>query len=218
MEDRIIERGGPVQLEAGYPETIASIYEGTVEQVHRGREGLSRVMRLDLTSQVHSIQRLGGLTARSYPGQVSVRQILADIVVADLGLTLGGLGAIPADAVVLDWAWSLDSAGALTALCKRVECTWYEDDGTIRFNRAGRVDAAAGQLVLNQHTGLVGVPSLTEDGAEAVSLLNPMFRIGTAVTVESGTVNGVWKVGSLRHSGDNWRGPFATHLDLRPLA
>ena len=37
--DRIFRRGGPVTIRAGYPETVAVIFEGQAQRIRRAREG-----------------------------------------------------------------------------------------------------------------------------------------------------------------------------------
>ena len=94
-ERQIFERAELIQIQAGYPSTIATIFEGQVQRVRHPRQNLARITRIELGDMVRSVERLGGVTSRSYDGPVPVAQIAADFV-ADMGLTLGPMDAIPA--------------------------------------------------------------------------------------------------------------------------
>ena len=215
-EDEVLERGREISLEAGYPETVAEIFRGRVEKVSRLRSGTSRITAIDVTSEAQAPDRLGGVTSHSFGGEVPIRQIVTDMA-GDLGLGITGLENIPGDATASNWVWSLSTAAGLTVILNRVECTWYEDDGEIRVNKIGKASAGAGDLEVDAFSGLIGVPTFTDEGASITTLLNPLVRVGTQVTVRSKTVDGVWKVASMAHVGDNWTGPFQTRMSLRSL-
>ena len=90
-EGQIYERAADIQIQAGYPSTIATIFEGQVQRVRRPRENLAHITHIELGDAVRSRDTLGGITSRSYDGPVTVRQIAADFV-RDMGLTFGPFG------------------------------------------------------------------------------------------------------------------------------
>ena len=73
--ERIYERGESITIQAGYPSTIATIFDGSVQRPRRHRQELAHITHMTLGDQVHNITRpgLGGVTNRSYDGPVSVR-------------------------------------------------------------------------------------------------------------------------------------------------
>ena len=89
----------------------------------RKREKLSRITKIKLGDSTRNIQRLGGVTSRSYDGQETVRQIVKDVV-ADMNetsgdapkLELGPLDAIPEEATVSFWAWSASTGKGVLSL------------------------------------------------------------------------------------------------------
>ena len=134
---RIYDRGGALQIVAGYPGTAATVFDGQAQRVTRAREHLAHVTRIKLGDLVRSKERLGATFAASYAGPVRVTQIVRDIVRA-IGLPAGPLDAIPPPATVTDWYWGGAAADvALEVLLRRVGCSWYEHDGIIRINRVG---------------------------------------------------------------------------------
>ena len=224
-EDDVLERGEEITLVAGYEETAAEIFRGRLEKVtreekrvvSRRRSGTSRITSLQVTSEAQGPELLGGFTSRGYQGEVPIRQLALDMA-SDFGMPITGLEAVPADATIANWVWSLSTAAGLTAILSRVGCTWHEDDGEIRINKIGSASpGGSGDFGIGIASGLLGSPTLTDEGASVVTLLNPLMRLGSRVTVDSKTVQGTWKVAALAHEGDNWLGEFQTRLSLRPI-
>ena len=132
-------------------------------------------------------------------------------------LTLGPLDAIPAGATVTDYTYTGVSTQALTALLKRVNVRWFEDDGVVRFRSADSTQPDAPSLMVTPMTGLVGAPEPTDEGAEVVMFLNPQAKIGGQLSLQSDTLTGQYRIVALRHEFDNWDGAFTTWTDLREM-
>ena len=213
--EQIYQRAGPITIEAGYPGTITQLFDGVVQRVMRAQDDLRHVTRIVLGDQVHGGERLGAVTTRSYDGPVLVRDIVVDIVGADMGMTVGPLDAIPADATVTNFMWAGPSSDALTVVLRRVDCNWFEDDGLIRFRALDTSQPDLFDLTVSPDTGLIRSPTPTDEGMELLMFLNGGARIGTKVNLRSERVSGVYRVVGLRHEADNWEGPFNTWLDLR---
>ena len=215
-EQRIYERGGPVVVSAGYPATVAIIFDGHVQRVVRIREHLARITWIHAGDLVRAPGLLGGSTSRSYEGPVATRDIARDLI-TDIGLPPGPLDAIPEDASYTDWVYSGPAASALTTLLRTVNCRWFEQDNLIRINRVEMAQPDAPAIDLSPDSGLVGAPSVTDEGAEIRMLLNPLVQLGSVINLESVTLTGKWKVVGMRHSADNWDGDFVTWCDLREI-
>ena len=216
---QIYDRRGPVRLDAGYRGRVATIFEGSAGKILHERSNLARVTKIPLTGSLAQVERLGGMTARSYEGVESVRRIVADIVLQDMGLQIptGVLKQIPEAATVPNWAFFESSHAALSAIVKRVGMTWFEDDGVIRLNLPNMPQNDAETFTLSPDTGLIGAPTVTDEGAEAESFLIPLARVGGVINLDSDTLKGRWKISGIVHSGDNWTGKFVTKYDLREL-
>ena len=214
-EQSIYERAETIIIQAGYPSTIATIFEGQVQRVQRPRQNLARIVHIELGDAVRGKDALGSVTARSYDGPVPIKQIALDFV-ADMGLTPGPTDAIPGD-TVKDFAWAGPSTEGLTVILKRVEVGWYEDDGLIRFRRAPMLQSDAPSISVSPSTGLVGAPYVTDEGAECVMFLNPAVKKGGRLTLASETITGAFRIVAVRHDADSWEGSFITHVDLRSL-
>ena len=222
-ETRIRDRGGPITIEAGYPETLAIVFDGEVQKVVRSRDRTARVTRITLGDQVRQKDRLGGVTNRVYPGVESARRIASDLI-ADMELEPGPLDAIPESATCTDFHWAgLPSDGGIRALLNTASPSlahlqWYEADGVVRFSEPSRPQTDAPTIRLSPTTGLIESPLVTDEGAEARSFLNPAIVLGCIIELESRALSGRWKVVALRHNADTWSGGFETGVELREAA
>ena len=219
-EDRIFERGASVKLDAGYPSTIATLFDGHVEKIVRERAELARLTRITLTGQATNAGQRSDKISIIHPTAtpISLRE-LAAYFVRDLGLTLGPQDAIDASLTVQNWTWAGPTIPGLNVICRRANVTWYEDDGVVRFNRIGELQSDAVTITLTPDSGLIGSPAVTEEGVRCRSFLQPLARVGAQVDVRSENVDGSYKLVSLVHRGDNWDGEFVTEYDLRePMA
>lgn len=83
-------------------------------------------------------------------------------------------------------------------------CTWSIQDGKVLMLK--RTELAPGTAVeLSKTTGLIGVPSKTEDGITGRCLLNPKLKIGSALVIKSeyaAELNGTYRIIGLEHKGD----------------
>ena len=73
-QQQIFERQGPIQIEAGYPDTVASIFDGQVQRVRHPRQNLARITIIELGDMVRDAGRTGAVSSRSYDGPVTARQ------------------------------------------------------------------------------------------------------------------------------------------------
>ena len=76
----------------------------------------------------------------------------------------------------------------------------------------------APRVAISPETGLVDTPIETDEGAEAIMLLNPALQLGGILDIESASLTGSWKIVGLRHNADNWSGKFVSWCDLRELS
>ena len=214
---RIYQRGEDIRIEAGYPETIATVYEGSVQRVRRHRQDLAHITHITLGDAVRKSPLFGGVTTRSYFGLVPLRQIVAYIVTHDLGLIIGPLDAISPHTHVPDFSWSGSSARCLTHTLRQYDLHWYEEDGVVRIRRVGNTQPDVTLVTVTPDTGLIGTPQETDDGVEVTMFLNPEIQRGGILALRSDALTGRLRVVALRHTGDNWEGQFTTWTDCRAI-
>ena len=219
-ETRIRERGRQVLLEAGYGDTIERIFDGRVRRVERQREGLDRITRIHVGGSV-AVETTRSVFVRSYEGSVSVRDLVRDGV-EELGLTLGPIDLVPADAVEVDFRYNGPTRIMLTERLRPLGLEWYEDDGgVVRISRIEKTaDDRPDGVVISEETGMIGTPTVTDDGLRVRSVLDARLRLDTRVRVESVVAevsDRSWKVIDVEHAGDNRGGEYVTAVELRPL-
>ena len=203
-EKRIYERGGPITVSAGYPQTIAIIFDGEVQRVIRAREQLAKITHIKIGDQVRHKSRLGGVFNGSYAGPEPTRRIATDII-ESLGLIVGPLDNIPEGATFDNFYWTGPADSALDALLRPVKCTWFEADGVIRINRVNMVQPDAPTIFLSPENGLIDSPIPTDEGAEVRMFLNPAVVMGAVIRSHVSrpirTVEGGQQQGSLPITG-----------------
>ena len=216
--DRIYERSAEMRVQAGYDVTFATIFEGQAQRISRPRQDLAHITHIAVGDRTRAPTLLGGVTARAYSGPVRVFEIVTDIVLEDLKLGLGPLTAIDLSWTITNFTWTGRSIDALTTVLRRFDVRWFEDDGLIRVRKVGEPQSDASTVSVSPRTGLIGAPHATDEGAEAVTFLNPQLKVGGIFELESVTLSGAYRIVALRHDFDNWQGsPFQTYVDLREM-
>lgn len=231
-ETRIRERAERVVLEAGYGGTLDTIFDGDVRRVERQRADLDRITRVHVGGNVETRSR--SIFIRSYEGEVAVRDIVTDGV-ATLGLQLGPVDLIPESAVETDFRYSGPTHVMLSQRLRPLGVRWYEADGVVHFTRLRRsIDDRPSGVLISERSGMVGTPTVTDDGIRVRTLLDPRLRLDSLIRVESDVLpdaasgdslnlragefhQAEWKVVTVEHAGDNREGPFTTTVEARPV-
>ena len=226
-ETRIKERGKPIKLEAGYEGSgLEHVFSGTIRRVERKRIDLDRVTRVHVGGEL-SVQAEGeeatprAVFIKSYEGEVTVRTIASDAI-QTFGLSVGSLEAIPEDAVEVDFKYNGDARIFLTQFLRPYGLHWYIENGEVKLSEYQKpVDDRPAGVTVSERTGMVGTPTITDDGVRIHTLLDPRVSLGSTLHVESSLGgelhNSTWKVIELTHTGDNREGSFQTVIEGRPL-
>ena len=225
-ESRIHERGKTIAVRAGHGLLVGELFRGDVRAVVRDRRRNARVTRIRIGGALAGQGVVSGTTVRSYDGTMYVGDVITDLV-DDLNakrepgeepFLLAAVAPALGEQTVDDFAWAGGTAQALDQLVSPFGWTWFEDDGVIRFNRDGVADASAGEASLSPDTGLIGAPTVTDEGLRVTAFLSARYRVGTLLRLTSaGRDRERWKVVAVSHSGDNWTGRFLTEMEARPV-
>ena len=224
-ESRIYRSPGTITIEAGYAETKALIFDGIVQRVQRVRQNLSRQTVIKVGDRLR--QQGGNLakcTSTTFDGPAAVKDIFRYLA-NQIPISVVNLDLIPRSLTISNFAFSGKIELALSLLLKRGGLSWYENDGVIRINwPRPKTQSAIPQkdivgVVLTPETGLIDRPIDTDEGVEAISLLNPAITIGGVVRLRAESFGqSDYKVVSLKHSADNWKtGKFQTWMELREI-
>ena len=249
-EARIRERGQPIKLLAGYGDRLDLLAEGTTGNINREREGLDRITRIEYHGNVERL--IGATFNHAYLGLVPVRQIVKDAIAGRegrevaspgdpggfpalpgiQGLALGPVDAIPEDATEMDFSFDGPVKKLLTQLLRPLGVEWYEDNGVIRFSRRG-MSTDDRVVVISEGSGMIGSPTITDDGIKIRTLLDPRLGLDSRIRVDSRVrgraasgdaanqrvfeASGDHKVLTLVHQGDNREGDFFTEVEAKRL-
>jgi len=223
------QTGIPTVIEAGYFGNTSLIFSGNVEYSATNRAGTDWVTTLQSAD--------GGKQLRSSRINVSFDSstLLKDVLktAADsLGVGLGnitqeldkGAPRSSAQQYVKGLVLSGQTSNELDKIIKRAGFNWSVQDGQIQLIRPGGVINPNEAILLQQGTGLIGVPELGEKGIiKCRSLLQPELTPGKKIQVRSGLKNGQYdidgffRIDKATLTGDTWGGDWYTDIEGSPL-
>ena len=209
----ILANGTRVIIEAGYEgPQYGLIYDGDiVRSLKRGPNSIDKIT--ELVAQDGDMFFNNGFVSVSYAAGYTSEDVLRNMArVGDPDITIGSIsqnmnGTQLARGKAMfgqpkDYARDIAKGeGALFYICDR------------KLNMVKPMDLPGDQIIsLTPQSGLVGTPEQTEDGIKALCLLNPLLNINKLVYVANhlvqqdanlgGLSTGVYKIISLKHSGD----------------
>jgi len=203
-------------FEAGYIDTVDTVFIGTIKNILRERQGADTITRLICRSQQYS-----GFINQSYGSGVDVVTLIKacsdtlgypSVITAsqfdDISEYMGGYS-LQGDARVL-----LDKLAVTHGFSHTVE------NGRRIILRDG-YERNTSPIIVSQFTGMEGIPQISEVGADVKMRLNPKLRIGGTIDIQSKlkTFNfsniyfqdvpesagtGTYKVQQISHEGDSW--------------
>ena len=215
-ERSIFERGEVIEIYAGYDDPREDapplLARGDVRRVRRSRKPRDRVTSIGFGGFARALTE--SYLSRTWRGEISARRLVRDAVDSVDSITLGpSVSEIPEDLTEIDFSWSGNVPTMLRDLLARRGIEWYEQDGVIDFKSAG--SAGVGEPVrIGPDTGMIGTPTVTDEGIEVATLLDPRLRLDSRFVVDGiGRAEASppqWSVFAVRHSGDNREGEFRT--------
>lgn len=223
-ERRIYDRGGDITVSAGYGDVIGVVFKGVVDRVFRERMGMGHSVRIRVASKTAKREegRVSGFVSIQAGKNVSLRTLVEEVVRhfkyedEEKGdVALGSVDLIPD--VEVNHERLFGSTGiVLRNLLKDHRIGWYDDNGVIRFNKAGVVSKSSRVVFsVSNKTGMIGIPSETDEGWRVRVFMDYRATIGNRIRLKSEYVSGTFKIVGVHHFGDNWTGKFVTEMELR---
>lgn len=171
-----------IRFEAGYKENKALIFKGNVKQVTFAREnGTDSILTIAAGDgdEAHNFAICNQtLAAGAKQGDVfdAAGGKMAEFNVESAGLGKDNSNALPRGKVLYGRA-----SDYLQHAAKEAQCDYSIQDGKIQAPE----NKSLGEIcfVLNSRTGLIGAPTETTEGVDAVCLLNPLLKVGSAVQI-----------------------------------
>lgn len=193
-------KGLVMQLFAGYKNLTGLIFYGDVAdngmKVKRDQEMV--VTSFECGDGERAI--MSGFFQKSYPAKTKYVTIIQDIV-ASFGLEYGTVIGIENLVTQNGLTCHGPAKMYLDKILLNQGLQWSVQNNHIQIIP---VEAHNGDeaVLLNQSSGLLGVPSKTTSGVTFISLLNPKIVPGSYVVIQSQTINGTFKVNRAHYEGD----------------
>lgn len=220
----VVKKAIPVIIEAGYAKTPGEIFKGYL------RDGVSENKGVDwittLISGDGDAAWRDSRVAESFAAGSKVDDVIKALFTR-LGPTVNAQNAIEAvkkgkfrEALTEFTKGTVlygKTVEELDKLIKSKKMQWFIEGGQVQvIDRDAFVPGPAFKLTHN--TGLVGSPQVGEGTlVKCTSLLQPTFRLGRALVLDSDTAKGTFRIEKLTHQGDDYTQEFYTHVEARAV-
>lgn len=210
--------GHRVILEAGYPETIATIFVGDTTRILHKQEGADWVTEIEAQDGRRAYAH--SRASVSFSGGTRHSTVIRELVTR-LGLPLAGALPELTGAFVHGFSWVGPAARALDDVLRGVGLEWSIQNNRVQILRPDAVTQAV--VELGPDTGLVGAPEFgsSEKGkAPPVvtrALLSGRIVPGGKVKLNSNAFKGGFRVLAVDHDGDTSGGAWYTRFEAKPL-
>lgn len=206
-----------VRLEAGYQGTgMGIILQGAIREVFHRRD------QVDIISEVSvgdgDLADRTGVVARTWPAGTEVKQIIQDIYNDGMpGISQGemrGLENLPRTRRPVTIVGS--SRRAMDQIARTHNLFWSYQNETLEIIPAdGNLNQ---RTLISPRTGMIGVPTITDNGIVVQTLLDASIRPNRLIEVQSETLDmndagSTYRVNSVGFRGDNRDGPFMAEVE-----
>lgn len=209
-----------VRLEAGYQGTLGAkgnvgvIFDGHIRDIAHDRDDVDIVTTIECGDGDKSAR--SGTISYTFPKGTKpkdmIKRILKEMPDVEEG-ELKGLDDLPAyDRPVV-------ACGSCTRELDKIGRThklhWSVQDGALEVIPGdGYIDD---NVVISAQTGMIGVPSITDNGIKVETLLNPQLRCNRTIEVKSEVLDmndkpEKYRISGLTFSGDNMDGDFTAAI------
>lgn len=182
-EGLVFRKGDYVGLSAGYVDSIDYIFKGEIVNILREKQGGDTITRLMCKGGVIS-QEVSTIN-KSFEGGVSIKE-LVKACADSLGFPLiVDDNDFPKDSPYISgYHLTGDPKAILNKLARSHNFEWIIEKEKIII--VGKDSFRKGDVVIvSSSTGMIGVPEVTEIGADVVMKLNPALRIGGRFEIKS---------------------------------
>jgi hypothetical protein len=216
------EKNVQTSLLAGYIDNTSQIFSGELQRassIHDGTDWITTIRSGDGVRQSKSARM-----SKSFQGPIDPGKVL-EAVAKELGVGLGNVKQKAAEngirAALKEFSNGFVAHGKVEKVLRRVTksmgYSYSIQDGQIVL--LGPNETVPGTAVLlSAATGLIGSPEPGEKGiTKARSLLLPDMLPGRKVKIESGSINGFFRVEKVTMTGDTWETDWYSETELKPL-
>lgn len=210
-----------IMLEAGYTppgggSNVGIIFKGQIRDVEHRRDGADIITEISCGDGDKAFRR--ATISKTFPKGTPVKEVVEELYqqLEKEGIDRGEWK-FPED--MPDYKRPYSMCGSCTRELDTIGrgrgFYWSSQNGVMEIIPA---DGFVGGIVLiTPRTGMVGTPTLTDNGVKVSALLNPEVRPGRRVRIESETLEmnaegGEYRVSQCTYSGDNRDGDFVVDI------
>jgi len=190
----VVNEFNRVTLSAGYLNgKFGTIFDGWITQFRFGAETPVDKF-VELTAQDGDLAineaTLNTVLLPGFNSPQSVGEVIAKAMAGKgaPNADLSHLGVVPNARPVILWGLAAEHMDTVT---KSTNTVWSIQQGKLVVIPASGAKSALGTQVVNALTGLIGFPTVTNDGIELRTLMNPFAAIGQFVRINNAEINQV---------------------------
>jgi hypothetical protein len=210
-----------VVLEAGYmppggSSNVGIIFSGQMRDVEHEKNGPDIITRLSCGEGDRALRK--AVISKTYPKGTPVQEVVEAIYLEfeKQGIKKGEWK-FPDNMKIPKRPYSACApcSRELNSLGRSNGFYWSIQNGTMEVIPGDGF--LPGVVLLNSSTGLIGVPTITDNGVKVSALLNPEIRPNRTVKIESEVLemngeNGLYRVSQIEYTGDNRDGNFEVQI------
>lgn len=186
--NRVRQEFKSVTLAAGYRDNAAILFKGEIIQVRIGRENVTdKYLHIRATSGERA--RNDAVVSKTLAPGHTYRDRL-NVYLAEMqryGVTVGHISDLGSRKFPKAFAAWGNVKDGMRELCFATGTSWSIQNGKVQVLKNDEA-LPGGAIVLNSHTGLVGLPTQTIQGIEGRCLLNPRIVPGCLVKIDQRSI------------------------------
>lgn len=177
-----------VVLEAGYPDNMATLFEGEIVQKRKGRENPTDTYLAILAKAGQKAYSYGVVNKTLASGHTLRDQVDACLeVMKPYGITAGYIADLGTAKMPRGRALFGMAKDHLRAICQTAGAQWWIHQNKLTIVKNNGY-APGSAIVLNSRTGMIGMPVQTMGGIEVRCLINPEIKPGVRIQIDQSSI------------------------------
>lgn len=227
------EKFTKIVINAGYEGDVRLLFRGEVRNAFQPKGGVDRIVTVYAGDGEKDWQN--ATFNKTFTENVTISSAIAEVLKSFTDLVVGPTSGFPTSADKLrGQTLSGSSKDILDGFADEYGFDWSIQDGEIIINPVNSPLDVDEAVLVSAATGMIGSPTITEVGADVVTLLNPRMLPNKAFKIESVTAEiqlgnlffrnikntnaeGTYKIQEVTFRGDSREGPWTSSAKGRMI-
>jgi len=214
-------------LNAGYENNLKLLFKGDIRNSTDTRTNVDRMITLYAADGERSWQN--AKVNKTFDANISIKTIVAEVI-KTFDLAIGTIEGIPDIADKLrGQTLSGKSSVLLDQFAKEYGFNWSIQDEKVVIVKKDESLIGVSSVIVSAATGMIGTPSITQNGADVTTLMNPELMPNRLFTIESASseinigdlfyiqpkassAEGTYKIQEVIFTGDNLEGNWLSSV------